>query len=143
MNALDKLIEIQKRNEKNKETAINLLLDIENILIPFFEDFYDTKNDFVDEPKSICIHTWNKQKGKYTCNETLYFTFSPFYKRGFQVVLSNTLEHVSVLEGDDFWIKIKEITEWLEKGLLLYLEKNMKSRDQRVERLQKFIEKLK
>ncbi len=144
MNTLDKLIDMKKRNDRNREVTLEYLTDIENILSPFFLDFYNGKNDFPAEPQSICIKTWDKEKRKYICKGDLFFIYNPIKKpKGFSIVFMNDLEHVSSLKSEDFWIKVKEITEWLEKGLILFLEKNMKSKDQRVERLQKFIEKLK
>ena len=143
MNALDKLMEIQNQSNKNRELAINSLKEIEAILEPFFTEFYSNKSDYPTIPFSVCIHTWNKDKGKFTCNNDLYYFYNPFYTKGFHVLGPEGFDHICCLKGDAFWIRVKDITEWLEKGLILFLERNMKSRDQRVERLQSFIEKLK
>mgnify|MGYP001164751252 CR=1 FL=1 len=161
INVVEKLIEVQEKERKRRDTAVKYLEELVEILEPVFLEIEgeSLESDMIDaemETDAIWIPIWDKEKGKYSAiNSDLYFRYNNHYgtndteNPGFYVS-TNYLkvwgENLLDIKGDEFWIKLKRITDWMVNYLPDYLENKDKNRDERLkgfEKVMKEIEKLK
>lgn len=157
-NIIEKLQEIQTKEVKRRKEAVKCIEELTEILAPILVDIegdiVNTEQDYYYGTEAIWIHTWNKEKNKYDfSNSNLYFRYDKHYcdtkteKEGFYYTEDSLskLWGVDILDikGTNFWIAIKEITDWIVNYLPKYIENKDRSRDQRLEKLIKITELLK
>lgn len=155
-NLIERLQEVQTKEVKRKDTAVRCLEELTQILAPIM---LEIEGEEVDPPfdhystEAIWIPTWNKEKNRYDLSNTsLYFRYDIHngdYKNedeGFYIESrqGQPLWGTDLLDvrGTTFWTQVKIITDWVINYLPEYIENKDKSRDKRLEQLEKVISTL-
>jgi hypothetical protein len=153
MSVLEKLTEVSSRETKRREQAVNYLNTLTEQLTPIFKDVFGCVEYVSGDTQYIkWIPAYDKEKKEYnTSNSEIYFRFGnhhgdnsteyPGFYKSYEYPFWG--DDVTELKGQNFWIAVKQITDWLNNCLSDELDIIEKSRDQRFEQLEKIVTAIK
>lgn len=152
---IERLVEVQEKEVKRRIKAVEYVEELTEILAPLFLELVGeevlTPKNYDYETEAIWIPTWNKEVEKYDYTDTiLYFRYGAYdlneYDReyeGFYVEYHEGIKKggtdLTEIKGSMFWEQIKVITDWLVNYLPSYIQGKDKSRDKRLEQLEKVL----
>jgi hypothetical protein len=153
---IDRLKEIQEKENKRRSQAVVYLEKLEKELAPIFADILGKpegpEGEYVGE--CLWIPIFRKESGKYEAKySSLYFRYGKyvtdtrdeyigFYiEQGYSYPIWGTA--LTGIRGKDFWKHLKQITDWLTDYLPQWIEQHDQSRDQRFEQIEKIAQVLK
>lgn len=151
-NLIEKLQEIQEKEEKRRDVAVKYLEELVELLTPIFYKIEGMSNDIEEEDCVGWVSIWNKEDNKYSVkNSNLYFRYNIYNEMngseypGFYVSNEYKLWGKNLLEvqGSAFWVQIKRITDWITNYLPEYFEKKDISRDKRLIEFEQIVKRLK
>lgn len=152
MNIVERLVEMQDKEVKRRNDAVEYIIDLEELLSPIFleiegEEVITPQNHEI-ETEAIWIPTWDKERDKYNYNNSvLYFRYGVAYLSeyeeeniGFYVEYHEGVKkggtELIEIKGSIFWEQIKVITDWLINYLPGYIKNKDESRDKRLVQLE-------
>ena len=149
---LEKLQAISEKEKKRRQEAITYLEQItEAIAEPLSELFGKELPDSL-ATKAMWIPTFDKETNEYSFKTTtLYFRYGAHHGQydtddpGFYIHPEVLFwgDNLTEVKGSTFWQSVKQIADCLTNYLPGYIEKHDKSRDSRLEHLQKITEYIK
>lgn len=152
---LERLQELAEKERKRRDRAVKYLEKLIDILVPIFDDLFGVEfNPYLwKEDYFVRVMQWSKEQGEYVGSQmyfrykTHYFDNGNYENVGFYVTLDDQFTPIGgtnllSLKGYEFWFRVKQICDWLTNYIPEQIEKADKSRDSRLDHLDKVVNAL-